>query len=268
MLGAEGGVFSADGRDRLWTSLGMSERVEDRAGAGRTVTRFSVAHLGADRLVRDSLAVGFMLQADRADETPAEGGRLRGSGWLAGPYLSAEIAPGLYLGLRGAIGASDNTAQLAPAGDGRVFTARFTARRSLWRASLRGETRIGAMTLTPALDLAAMREAIPDHVAGDEWHSVAIGGSTLLTRRVAVSATAAFSLGPGPEAPTLSLRPEWSASLVPEAGGSRRTQGWALEVGLRSGPSAAWLYELKLRNDALRGGAAAATVGLTLSRAF
>jgi len=83
-----------------------------------------------------------------------------------------------------------------------------------------------------------------------------------------VSATAAFPLGPGPEAPTLSLRPEWSASLVPEGGASRRTQGRALEVGLRSGPSARWLHDLKLRHDALRGSAGATTVSLMLSRAF
>ena len=129
-----------------------------------------------------------------------------------------------------------------------AFHRALHTRRSLWRASLRGETRLGAMMLTPALDLAAMRETIPDHLAHDAWHSVAIGAARS-SRGAARCRRRRLYPRPGPEAPIFSLRPEWSASLVPEG-----PEPAARRAGARAraalGPGARWLHDISLRHDA------------------
>jgi hypothetical protein len=267
-LAAAAGLMSADGRTRLWASVSSSERVDGTAGAARTEGEFRLVSIGMDRLVNDRLALGLIVQADRMREARGDGGIVSGRGWMAGPYLSAEIAQGLFFSARAAAGESGNMAELDPMGDGRRFTARFTTNRTLWRASLRGQTEIGRIALTPALDFGSLRERIPAHAAVDEWHSVALEGATVRADRLALSALAEIPLGPSAGAATLSIRPEWSATRRPGAQESSATRAWSFELGLRSGADSAWSHEFRLRHDRAGGGSSATSLSVVFSRSF
>lgn len=114
-----------------------------------------VFYLGADYRLSDNLLVGAMIGLDDLNRKGALApGAAEGDGWMAGPYVTARLAPNLYLDARAAWGKSDNT--VSPLG---TFTDRFDTRRSFYSSSLVGEVGLGNTTvLRPELVVRYLRE--------------------------------------------------------------------------------------------------------------
>lgn len=124
------------------------------AGGPRNIGQLGVVYFGADYMVRRGLVFGVMGQVDSMTQTmAAPAGTVSGTGWMAGPYVTARLLPNLFFDARLAWGQSSNvlTATGIP---GDVFgTNRFLA-----RANLTGNWRRGPWRITPTASLAYMTE--------------------------------------------------------------------------------------------------------------
>src|SRR5207253_8593290 len=80
----------------------------DNDDEGNPEGNFFVGYAGVDVKVFDRVLVGVMGQLDWYDED-SDTGRTDGNGWMAGPYVSAQLAPNLFLDVRGMYGESDNS---------------------------------------------------------------------------------------------------------------------------------------------------------------
>ncbi|MEP2152863.1 MAG: autotransporter outer membrane beta-barrel domain-containing protein, partial [Roseobacter sp.] len=70
---------------------------------------FGIAHLGADYLINPDLLAGISLQFDTlTDSSASSGTSIDGRGWLAGPYVTARLAPNLIFDGRMSWGRSSN----------------------------------------------------------------------------------------------------------------------------------------------------------------
>ncbi|MFM5893532.1 MAG: PKD domain-containing protein [Novosphingobium sp.] len=100
---------------------------------------FRVIYTGADWLIGPNILVGGLVQFDKyAIDGERTAGSADGHGWLAGPYLTARLAPHLYLDARAAWGKSDNT--VSPLG---TYVDPFETSRSLYSGSLVGQFNLG-----------------------------------------------------------------------------------------------------------------------------
>lgn len=108
---------------------------------------FGLISFGGDRLINPRLALGLMAQVDLASESADTATRLSGQGWMVGPYVSAELADGLFFSARGAWGQASNAALVDVYGDGSpLFEGGFTTERWLARATLHGRYDLGRGT--------------------------------------------------------------------------------------------------------------------------
>ncbi|MGQ3038126.1 MAG: Ig-like domain repeat protein [Neoaquamicrobium sediminum] len=122
--------------------------------------KFAVASVGADYLVNRNLLVGAFFQVDHLSQSPlADGSFVRGTGWLAGPYVTARLSEHLFLDVVGAAGTSQNT--INPLG---TFTDDFDARRWLASAQLSGQWTYGAWTFAPRAGLSWFGERTKAYV--------------------------------------------------------------------------------------------------------
>ncbi|MEX4009270.1 Ig-like domain repeat protein [Neoaquamicrobium sediminum] len=122
--------------------------------------KFAVASVGADYLVNRNLLVGAFFQVDHLSQSPlADGSFVRGTGWLAGPYVTARLSEHLFLDVVGAAGTSQNT--INPLG---TFTDDFDARRWLASAQLSGQWTHGAWTFAPRAGLSWFGERTKAYV--------------------------------------------------------------------------------------------------------
>jgi chitinase len=104
--------------------------------------RFSVIYAGADYRLGKNLLVGGLVQFDRYSPSGARtAGSAKGHGWMAGPYVTARIAPNLYADVRAAWGKSDNT--ISPLG---TYVDPFKTSRALYSVSLIGQFDIASAT--------------------------------------------------------------------------------------------------------------------------
>lgn len=118
-----------------------------RANTATIDTRghFNIVYLGADYLFTRSVLVGVLVEIDSMAETLRINNiSAGGTGWMAGPYMSARLTPNLYFDARAAWGTSNNTAN--PFG---VFDDRFDTERWLARANLTGNWWFGNFRVTP-----------------------------------------------------------------------------------------------------------------------
>lgn len=171
---------------------------------------FKVFYLGADYRLSENLLVGAMIGWDDFKRKGAiTAGAAEGDGWLAGPYITARLAPNLYLDARAAWGKSENT--VSPLG---TFSDRFDTRRSYYSGSLVGELALGKTTvLRPELAVRYLREKqlayadsygvlIPSQVVdqGDIsfrprlYHSTSIGGGWIFRPYGEVEGIVTFGL--------------------------------------------------------------------------
>lgn len=114
---------------------------------------FSSASVGADYLVNADLMIGGFVQIDAY----AQPGSIEGTGWLAGPYLTARLSDILFLDLLAAGGTSSNRVN---AGDS------FDATRYLLSASLQGDWQVGDWTFGPRARLSYFEESSASYVNG------------------------------------------------------------------------------------------------------
>lgn len=115
---------------------------------------FGVAYLGADYLVAPGLLVGALVQTDfMSDFSESFGSEASGVGWMAGPYLSMQLADAITFDARAAWGTSSN--DVLPFG---TYGDTFDTERWITSASLNGNWAWGALQITPTLGLAYARE--------------------------------------------------------------------------------------------------------------
>jgi len=101
---------------------------------------FRVIYTGADYRVSPDLLVGVLAQFDDFDIKGARiAGSADGNGWMAGPYMTAKLAPNLYVDARAAWGKADNT--VSPLG---TYVDSFKTNRSLYSGSLIGQFDLGS----------------------------------------------------------------------------------------------------------------------------
>lgn len=134
---------------------------------------FRVIYTGADYRVSPDLLVGVLAQFDDFD---IKGARIAGSadghGWMAGPYVTAKLAPHLYVDARAAWGKSDNT--VSPLG---TYVDTFKTNRSLYSGSLIGQFDLGsAAQFRPEVTVRYLEERQKGYV---DFYGVTIPSQTV-----------------------------------------------------------------------------------------
>ncbi|KWV92464.1 MULTISPECIES: PKD domain-containing protein [unclassified Erythrobacter] len=125
---------------------------------GRNEGTFTIGYAGVDYRLDDNLLIGALVQYDRFNSALETfgAGMAEGDGWMAGPYVTARIAPQLYLDGRIAFGQSDNrVSSLGTSIDG------FETDRLFGSGSVIGEFALGeGLTLWPELGVRYIRENV------------------------------------------------------------------------------------------------------------
>lgn len=112
-----------------------------------------------DYLVTRRLLIGLGLQVDWMEMDAPGGGAISGYGLMAGPYLTARLADGLYLDARGAWGRSWN--EVSPFG---TYTDPFDAERWLVTGALIGVFDMGRFNVQPEARLSWFSETSEQYV--------------------------------------------------------------------------------------------------------
>ncbi|MER8911265.1 putative Ig domain-containing protein [Mesorhizobium sp. M0854] len=124
--------------------------------------KFALATFGADYLVSRNLLVGAFVQIDRTDGfTGSGGGTAEGTGWIAGPYLTARLTDNLYFDLLAGAGTSSNS--VSPMD---TYTDGFDASRWMVSATLQGEWQYDAWTFSPRARFSYFEEKSGAYVDG------------------------------------------------------------------------------------------------------
>ena len=120
---------------------------------------FAIVHAGADYLVTPNLLLGIGIQGDWLDmDTPT--GTLESSGFLAGPYLTARLAPNLYVDARAAWGGA--SFDVSPFG---TYTDQVDSDRELYSAALIGEFSFGGdLTIRPEARVSWYKETTDAYI--------------------------------------------------------------------------------------------------------
>jgi outer membrane autotransporter protein len=115
--------------------------------------RFALVSLGADYLVSPDILVGLSLRIDTISQVQDAGGTSGGTGWMAGPYLTARLTDNLYLDLDAMAGTADN--HVSPFG---TYTDDFSSYRWQLGAALQGHWEHGPWAFEPAVRFAYFEE--------------------------------------------------------------------------------------------------------------
>jgi len=151
----------------IWLATEWS-RVEDNRGGDEARSDFTVAQLGIDYQINETLIVGLMGQYDWMDESSGEinntagaiaGATVEGEGWMAGPYVVWKLRDALILDGMALYGTSDNTVN--PLG---LYADDFETDRFMIRANLTGEFEAGAFRLRPQVSLTHFEETQSSYV--------------------------------------------------------------------------------------------------------
>ncbi|WP_299693603.1 autotransporter outer membrane beta-barrel domain-containing protein [uncultured Tateyamaria sp.] len=127
--------------------------------SGGSDGHFGIAYLGADYLVSEDILAGFLLQYDSLDDGDDGGATIDGTGWMAGPYVTARIAPNLIFDGRIAYGQSSNS--ISPFG---TYTDEFETDRFLVDATLSGNFDWDNWVVTPNLSLSYIEDRAESYV--------------------------------------------------------------------------------------------------------
>ncbi|HHX7304720.1 TPA: DUF7507 domain-containing protein [Legionella anisa] len=116
---------------------------------------FFVGYLGVDYLINSSILAGILTEADTINRNGEKNNLLQafGQGWMVGPYLSARLAPDVYLHTRAAWGSSGN--RLNTFG---YYDDHFNTNRSLYNAELVGDWMHKRLRISPTLGLSYYNE--------------------------------------------------------------------------------------------------------------
>lgn len=122
--------------------------------------RFGIAALGADYLVSEDVLIGGFFQIDTITQhNAATLAEADGTGWLAGPYLTARLSEELYLDVMAGAGRAEN--RVSPFG---TYEDWFGSSRFIASATLQGEWGEGAWRLTPAISGSWFSETSDAHI--------------------------------------------------------------------------------------------------------
>jgi hypothetical protein len=215
---------------------------------------FGVLYAGTDWLINNGLMIGFLAQVDVANEMTADS-MTGGTGWMAGPYLSAEILPGVVLDLRGAWGQSSNSVTQDIMGTS--WSGNFDTTRWLVRGKLSGTYQQDNWILTPSAAVAYIAEhkyafSVSDGMGG----MIAVPADDLALGRVTIGPELAYRSVQGNyiSEPYASIRLLWdftaSGGLSLDGFASGGIRG-ALEGGMRINHIGGWEMDLSAMYDGL-----------------
>ncbi len=147
-LGPEGSfapaVLPRDGID-IWVE-GHYTHFEDDIGQGDRSGHLGVLYVGADHVIRPWLLIGALAQFDWAeDDSTRLGSNVTGTGWMAGPYITARLHKNVFFDARGAWGKTDNDIDIVG-----ITKDSFDTRRWLAVVRLTGDWWRGAFRITPS----------------------------------------------------------------------------------------------------------------------
>jgi uncharacterized repeat protein (TIGR01451 family) len=149
------------------------ERDEDDAQGN-----FFVGYAGVDVEVMDRVNIGIMGEIDWMNEDGDDDAEVDGTGWMIGPYLSAEIAHGIFLDMRAMGGMTNNDIQQAVLGND--YDGDFQTTRWLAEATLSGNYEFDSVTLTPDIRLLHIRENQEDYEVNGDGNSVDVDGNDVV----------------------------------------------------------------------------------------
>ncbi|MGI9477130.1 MAG: autotransporter domain-containing protein [Hyphomicrobiaceae bacterium] len=239
--GATGGAAQPPNGFDVWIS-GRWSRVKNKA----TANDIGLLYVGADYRFGADLTVGLLGQFDWTDEKDRTlGYRIKGSGWMAGPYVAARLHDNLIFDARAAWGRSRNT--VSPYA---TYSDDFDGGRWLVKGQFTGDFNYGSVRFAPHVGVLYLEESQKGYTDSRgnriERQSVALGRLTFGPKLSATYRTA----GGTSVAPYVSLKGIWDF---------RRSDLVDIETGVASAG-----------NDALRGRAEAGLSvhlpnGMTLS---
>lgn len=249
--------FSADALSESedWYSWAEGEYTvyNDASGVlGARDGEFGVMSFGLDYLANERLAVGLMAQIDRTSERISGFSDISGTGWMVGPYVSAEISPDLFFSARAAWGKSSNSASIDVLGDENIFSDDSDTERSLLRAQLYGKYELGRVTLWPTAEVIFMRERQDAYSVTDGVNTATIAGATAEIAR--------FSLSSGIEVPVSAAQGTAILFATPQLDWGFLSNGTSsindslsgsVEFGIRTAPGQDWSGELAGRYDGI-----------------
>jgi outer membrane autotransporter protein len=153
-LGSTAAAPAAPSRFDVWTEGAYSYYSSDRID-GKRQGHAGLFFAGADYLVMPGLLVGALVQLDWMNETSSALVRdADGRGWMAGPYLSAQLTPNLFFDARALWGRSSN--HIDPLG---AYTDSFETSRALAAAKLTGRWAYGALSFQPSAEIIYFSES-------------------------------------------------------------------------------------------------------------
>ncbi|MDJ0860551.1 MAG: autotransporter outer membrane beta-barrel domain-containing protein [Dinoroseobacter sp.] len=127
---------------------------------------FGILHGGVDTMVAQGVLVGLTAQLDRLDSTDlASGDEYKGTGWMLGPYVTAQIGQNLFIDGRLTYGTVKTDVDRG-AGAGRDS---YDSDRALAELAVIGDQNFGNFTFEPRAKLAWYRET------SDPYNSVSLG---------------------------------------------------------------------------------------------
>lgn len=111
---------------------------------------FGLSYFGVDYSINHKVVVGVLVEGDYINQmgTVLDMNRADGKGWMTGPYISAKIAPDLYLHTRAAWGKSTNNINVFGS-----YQDSFQTKRYLYNAELVGDWSLNQWRLTPSAGL-------------------------------------------------------------------------------------------------------------------
>ncbi len=136
----------------IWVQ-GVGAYYEDDRN-GRQRGHVGMLYVGADYIVRPAILIGLLMQIDKMQDASSSASSARGGqGWMAGPYMSAQLTDNVFFDARAAWGQSSN--HINPLGS---YTDSFATDRGLVSGKLTGNSSWGAFRFRPSAEVAYFQE--------------------------------------------------------------------------------------------------------------
>lgn len=157
---------------------GDNDEEDDRWGS------FALLSVGMDYLLSDRALIGISAHFDRMTDPADEDAELTGNGWFAGPYVSLEIAKGVFFDTSLLYGGSWNDI------DTPFFDGKFDTTRWMWDGSVKGEWYLDEATvITPKLRAVYLTETVKDYaVSNDAGDRLLLEGFSMEQLRASIGA--------------------------------------------------------------------------------
>ncbi|MGF9565512.1 IPT/TIG domain-containing protein [Neorhizobium sp. BT27B] len=167
-----------DGAIRIHGGGDNEDDEDDRWGS------FALLSVGMDYLLSDRALIGISAHFDRMTDPADEDAELTGNGWFAGPYVSLEIAKGVFFDTSLLYGGSWNDIDTA------FFDGKFDTTRWMWDGSLKGEWYLDEVTVvTPKLRAVYLTETVKDYaVSNDAGDKLLLEGFSMEQLRASIGA--------------------------------------------------------------------------------